>query len=59
MLAPHVPDVSCLIFSEIENLNMNSSDDELPDIPGTRYPWMTEAGNEGPSDAGPSHREER
>ena len=38
---------------------MNSSDDELPDIPGTRYPWMTEAGNEGPSDAGPSHREER
>ena len=19
---------------------MNSSDDELPDIPGTRFPWM-------------------
>ena len=21
---------------------MNSSDDELPEIPGTRYPWMTD-----------------
>ena len=33
---------------------MNSSDDdyELPEIPGTRYPWMT-TGKE--SDAGPSN----
>ena len=33
---------------------MNSSDDdELPDIPGTRFPWMTETKG-GLDEAGPS-----
>ena len=27
-------------FQIIEDQRMNSSDDELPDIPGTKYPWM-------------------
>ena len=31
---------------------MNSSDDELPDIPGTRFPWMRD---EDDDDAGPSN----
>ena len=30
---------------------MNSSDDELPDIPGTRFPWMSDNVDE--SGAGP------
>ena len=30
---------------------MNSSDDELPDIPGTRFPWMKDAND---TEAGPS-----
>ena len=30
---------------------MNSSDDELPDIPGTRFPWMKDATD---TEAGPS-----
>ena len=30
---------------------MNSSDDELPDIPGTRFPWMNQVDDNG---AGPS-----
>ena len=32
-------------FQRAEILDMNSSDDddgELPDIPGTKYPWMTD-----------------
>ena len=34
---------------------MNSSDDELPDIPGTRFPWMTDHDEgRGIDDAGPS-----
>ena len=41
-----------LYFQITENLNMNSSeDDELPDIPGTRYPWMN---IERDDEAGPS-----
>ena len=32
---------------------MNSSDDELPEIPGTRYPWMKEVDDNEP---GPSNR---
>ena len=28
------------IFQIAGNIGMNSSDDELPDIPGTRFPWM-------------------
>ena len=28
---------------------MNSSDDELPDIPGTKYPWMQTEVEAGPS----------
>ena len=36
------------------NKIMNSSDDdELPDIPGTRFPWMTETKG-GLDEAGPS-----
>ena len=31
---------------------MNSSDDELPEIPGTRFPWMREGVDDG---AGPSN----
>ena len=39
---------------------MNSSDDELPDIPGTRFPWMTGDGKERSSDgAGPSNAGKR
>ena len=43
---------------------MNSSDDdELPDIPGTRFPWMSEDHNDGNDDdasmPGPSHRVDR
>ena len=39
---------------------MNSSDDELPDIPGTRFPWMTDERRErGPDEAGPSHASKR
>ena len=34
---------------------MNSSDDELPEIPGTRFPWMTdEEKDRGYDEAGPS-----
>ena len=40
---------------------MNSSDDdELPDIPGTRFPWMTDDGVErGSDEAGPSNAPKR
>ena len=39
---------------------MNSSDDELPDIPGTRFPWMTDRENErGFDEAGPSNTGKR
>ena len=40
---------------------MNSSDDdELPDIPGTRFPWMTDERRERCSDgAGPSNTGKR
>ena len=35
---------------------MNSSDDELPDIPGTQFPWMTDQEKERSLDeAGPSN----
>ena len=29
-----------VLFSESVNKTMSSSDDELPDIPGTQFPWM-------------------
>ena len=35
---------------------MNSSDDELPEIPGTRYPWMSLEKDE--NVAGPSNAEQ-
>ena len=35
---------------------MNSSDDELPEIPGTRFPWMKDADD---IEAGPSNRYDR
>ena len=39
---------------------MNSSDDELPDIPGTRFPWMTDEVKErGDDEAGPSSTTKR
>ena len=40
---------------------MNSSDDdELPDIPGTRFPWMTDEWRERCADgAGPSNTGKR
>ena len=34
---------------------MNSSDDELPDIPGTHFPWMKDVVDED-NDAGPSSK---
>ena len=35
---------------------MKSSDDELPDIPGTQFPWMTDQEKERSLDeAGPSN----
>ena len=33
---------------------MNSSDDELPEIPGTRFPWMKEPDD---NEAGPSSKQ--
>ena len=38
-------------FQITENLDMSSSDDELPDIPGTRFPWMSLEGNGSHTDA--------
>ena len=35
---------------------MNSSDDELPDIPGTRFPWMKDPDD---NEAGPSNISKR
>ena len=35
---------------------MNSSDDELPEIPGTRFPWMKDAED---IEAGPSNQYDR
>ena len=35
--------VHIFYFQITEYLSMNSSDDELPDIPGTRFPWMRDA----------------
>ena len=35
---------------------MNSSDDDLPDIPGTRFPWMKEPDD---NEAGPSNMPKR
>ena len=55
LLAPHIPDVSYLLFSDIGNQSMNSSDDELPDIPGTQFPWMTDQEKDrGLEETGPS-----
>ena len=42
-------------FQIIENQRMNSSDDELPEIPGTKYPWMYDRDG----DAGPSNQLQR
>ena len=34
---------------------MNSSDDELPEIPGTLYPWMKDVDD---NSAGPSKKDD-
>ena len=38
--------------------DQSSSEDELPDIPGTRYPWMRDE-HEMADGAGPSNVENR
>ena len=49
-----------IFYFQTENQNMNSSDDELPDIPGTRYPWMADDAKQRSSDgAGPSNAYKR